>query len=1395
MYNKRWQEPIYHKEDLITIEKIIMTFFYSEHADYLLCADAITLLMCGYICLSVARDKALIRTFSEWYLLAPAFILMSFREWLGIYSLSNPHWPAWLPISMLFQNGASLCLLAAAHRKRVSGIDVDAEPDPLNFGNIVDLLFLLAIITIPVCTALTFIVTEGDLATASAPFNQSYLIGKVLFFLLCCYLYLRCWQSHQRPSALVMRIFRVFCILGFLILICIPPGIPTAPDAFTPGQNTFFSVLFLLRTTVALILSTYIWNGYAQTRGVTSNIRWWPIVLMLAIFLSCFAFIHRAHNRDEEYVQRNLIASAVETTERIDMKRLKEVIANPALIHDQEHTERLFNRIRKNNFYVGHSDIAAVTNLLIRPDPNQPPILLADSLDAILPARSLGNGWTRDPGLQEKLWHSVDHNASAVIPDLTRRLNPTFLTVAILDPVEPHGPDGQLTDPTDSTDPAARTRHGVAVFAVSSIDLARNSFNFKSIFLYFLPLGFLGLMFLLSGQQHAWLAEHSSRRAEALRIGALGNGLAGSIIIQNGIIIDCNQRALDINGMTRNQFVGKRAEEIFNKNSTSMVASSQSISAHPEEDKIFDVTFQRPDGRVVNLIAQCRTLSDLPDNNTIIWDSVDITEQKKIENQVRQLIDTLPNPVCFLDRQRVIRLCNQAFCDEAGVTDLNDLLGKPYDEVKPLGAVDVDFEEKALSTGVSRSEISFEFLKNGVLRNFVLIRNVVRSPEGEIIGLLKVFWDTTDLVSATRAARQAERAKAAFLTGMSHELRTPMNGIVGMADLIIDNDSTRPLPRLYAETIVRSAKTLQMAIDEVMDVATIEDASQRLDLKKEAFPLLPLVEDSADVVSSIAEAWGIELSLGYDFSLDEKYIGDARRLRQILVQILTYCSRISLDRRLRLEVAGLREPENPPGEAEKNPVLPAEIDPVLFSANRSMATAGKVRHQVEFQAIFVPSSSITPHELEERFRNPSAPTNEAANFVFGNISHRIGLPLIWKLVDLMGGRLDAYMRDGQIHCRVVLPLERVDHPAWVSTPNLSSQRVLAATDSPYRAGTIRASLSYARANVTLAMSIDEVRRLLTSPDRADEPFHLLILDQRLTPMEELEEFLRELDEKQDLLPARPPRHIILIVSSRQAQNLPESGGRIKYLILPPLLPRELWDKTFALSRPATLALRPRSLSVGRAGMDEDTVVLSSEAFTGGGVSVSSGAPGSARRSDSTRTVKGPRPAAPASVAADLAHAPNHTAKSPSSRNGTSVASRPPPIPARVLLAEDNTVNQMVAMGILKRIGATTVLAKNGQEAVDSILRGETFDLILMDCMMPVVDGYHATAMIRLYENGTPGAKRNIIVALTANNVAGDREKCLKSGMDDYIPKPVSMQQLREILVKYCGELVGSEGRE
>lgn len=120
-----------------------------------------------------------------------------------------------------------------------------------------------------------------------------------------------------------------------------------------------------------------------------------------------------------------------------------------------------------------------------------------------------------------------------------------------------------------------------------------------------------------------------------------------------------------------------------------------------------------------------------------------------------------------------------------------------------------------------------------------------------------------------------------------------------------------------------------------------------------------------------------------------------------------------------------------------------------------------------------------------------------------------------------------------------------------------------------------------------------------------------------------------------------------------------------------------------------------------------------------------------------------------------------------------------PKPIKILLAEDMAINQKIVSMSLKRLGYEVDIANDGIEAIEKY-RNNHFDLILMDIQMPNMDGFEATSKIREIEVNE-NLKRSFIVALTANAVLHDKEKCFKSGMDHYITKPFKPHELEEIL--------------
>jgi CheY-like chemotaxis protein len=127
---------------------------------------------------------------------------------------------------------------------------------------------------------------------------------------------------------------------------------------------------------------------------------------------------------------------------------------------------------------------------------------------------------------------------------------------------------------------------------------------------------------------------------------------------------------------------------------------------------------------------------------------------------------------------------------------------------------------------------------------------------------------------------------------------------------------------------------------------------------------------------------------------------------------------------------------------------------------------------------------------------------------------------------------------------------------------------------------------------------------------------------------------------------------------------------------------------------------------------------------------------------------------------------------------------------RILIAEDNLINQKLVLQLLKRQGHQVDVAANGEEAVE-LFRRSPYPLVLMDAQMPEMDGYEATRAIRSLECD---GQRAIIIALTANVMSGDRDRCLEAGMDDYLPKPIQAHEFYDSINAWIARIENRPAR-
>ncbi len=259
--------------------------------------------------------------------------------------------------------------------------------------------------------------------------------------------------------------------------------------------------------------------------------------------------------------------------------------------------------------------------------------------------------------------------------------------------------------------------------------------------------------------------------------------------------------------------------------------------------------------------------------------SDDNWELREAEERARSLLEAQGDLIVRRDAEARVTYANDAFCALAG-RSRDALIGKQV-ELRVL-------EQGAVTVLADGTHMHDQKIACGDSGRWIAWREVaVRSEAGSDVQ--GVGRDVTDRVEAEHAlatardqAEAASRAKSRFLAMVSHEIRTPLNGMLGMADLLLETPLT-PEQRTYAKAAKTSGETLLSLIEEILDFSKIE--AGRLDLEARAFALAPMVEEAVELLAPRAQAKGIEIASFIDERLPAQLVGDAARLRQVLLNL------------------------------------------------------------------------------------------------------------------------------------------------------------------------------------------------------------------------------------------------------------------------------------------------------------------------------------------------------------------------------------------------------------------------------------------------------------------------------------------------------------------------------
>jgi len=445
---------------------------------------------------------------------------------------------------------------------------------------------------------------------------------------------------------------------------------------------------------------------------------------------------------------------------------------------------------------------------------------------------------------------------------------------------------------------------------------------------------------------------------------------------------------------------------------------------------------------------------------------------KESEALYHSLVESLPLNVFRKDRQGHINFANRRLAETLG-KPMEELIGKTDMELFPAemaGKYRRD-DARVMEHGVVLEDVEEQVNSEGELRYIQTLKSPVRDAQGGIVGVQGMFWDVSDrhraaeqLHEAKEAAEQANRAKSLFLANMSHEIRTPMNGIIGMTELLLETNLT-PEQREYLSMVRESGESLMSVIEDVLDFSKIE--AGKLDLEHETFELRESLGDTMKSLAFRAHSKGLELACHIHPDVEPVVIGDRRRLRQVIVNLVGNAVKFTDHGEVVLDVRTTSELE----------------DRVLLEFCVSDTGVG-----------------IPPDKLSHIFEAFEQADNTSTRQYSGT---GLGLAISARLVELMGGRIwveSKLGRGSKFFFTALLSkgeLEKPNKARRTAVSQLEGMRVLVVDDNETNRSILREMLGNWGLAPSLARGADEALQMLHQARADDNPFRLLLTDSHM----------------------------------------------------------------------------------------------------------------------------------------------------------------------------------------------------------------------------------------------------------------------------------------------------------